>query len=309
MKLSIHPDIIGKPDKQERPDKSVYYTVNGKYINQGYGWMNVEVDTWREAFELITTDGYATSAELSTDHRTEENYISRQICMVDIDDGMTIQELFNDDFYNTFGAGFYTTARHTDEAHRFRIMFVLEEPETDALRMRKIIRGLLETYKTADTNCKDASRIYYGIPNCKFKEFTNKTLPKYITDALADMIDRLDQSKEAKFKYDNTYDTTQYDEIFVGELLKRISVKVGSLQGDYDVFKTIAWAVCHTIGQHNAQNLMMTYWPTKTKKEQHVIKTYNHNKSPTIGTLIKMSGITTLERQLLEVQNKLRNLK
>lgn len=306
MKLSIHPDIIGKPDKKERPDKSVYYTVNGKYINQGYGWVNVEVDSWHDAFELITTDGYATSAELSTDHRTEENYISRQICMVDIDDGMTIQELFNNDFYNTFGAGFYTTARHTDEAHRFRIMFVLEEPETDALRMRKIIRGLLETYKSADTNCKDASRIYYGIPNCVYKECTDKVLPKSKTEELISFIDKMDLDNQKSYTYDYSNET-KYDDIFVDELLKRISVKVGSLKGEYDTFKTIAWAVCHTLGTYNATVLMTKHWPTKTQKEPQVIKTYNENKSPTIGTLIKLSGIDKETLRQLDNDFKYRN--
>lgn len=308
MKLSIHPDIKGKPEKHTRPDNTTYYTVNGKYINQGYGWMNVEVDNWHEAFELITTDGYATSAELSSDHRTEENYVSRQICMVDIDDGMTLQELFNDDFYNEFGAGFYTTARHTDEAHRFRIMFVLEESECDALRMRKIIRGLLTTYEAGDINCKDASRIYYGVSNCQIKEYTNKVLPKYITDALVELIDNID-SQQKQYTYTNNYDEKKYDEEFVSELLNRISRKVGSLKGDYDVFKTIAWATCNTIGQNNANMLMSRYWPTKTKKEQQVIKTWNSNKSPTIGTLIKLSGISKTERELLELQMKLRNIK
>ena len=308
MILSIHPNIRGKPDKHERPDKTVYYTIDGKIINQGYGWTNIEVDSWSDAFELITTDGYATSAELSMDHRTEENYISRQICMVDIDDGMTIQELFDDDFYNEFGAGFYTTARHTNEAHRFRIMFVLEEPETDCLRMRKIIRGLLTTYEAGDINCKDASRIYYGIKDCSIKEYRDKILPKYITDALVDMIDRFD-SETKTYTYQNNYDDKKYDEEFVSQLLNRISTKVGTLQGDYDVFKTIAWATCHTVGQSNANMLMSRYWPTKTKKEQQVIKTYNGNKSPTIGTLIKMSGISSIERQLLELQMKLRNIK
>lgn len=309
MKLSIHTDIVGKPERHERTDKTVYYTVNGKIINQGYGWMNIEVDSWNEAFELITTDGYATSCELSNDHRTEENYVSRQICMVDIDDGMTIQELFDNDFYNEFGAGFYTTARHTDQAHRFRIMFVLEEPETDALRMRKIIRGLLETFEAGDINCKDASRIYYGIPNCVYKEYTNKILPKFITDALIEMIDYLDSQTKNTHNYTNDYTDKKYDEQFVSELLSRISVKVGTLQGDYDVFKTIAWATCHTIGQSNANMLMQKYWPTKTKKEQQVIKTYNENKSPTLGTLIKMSEISSTERQLLELQMKIRNMK
>ena len=307
MKLSIHTDIVGKPERIERKDKPAYYVCKGKIINQGYGWQNIEVDSWYDAFELVTTDGYATSSELLSDHRQEENYVSRQLCMVDIDDGMTIQDLFNDDFYNTFGAGFYTTARHTDEAHRFRIMFVLEQPETDCLRMRKIIRGLLETYSTADTNCKDASRIYYGIPNCKIKEYRNNIIPTVISDALVEMIDRID---EAKNKNTSTYDysnDTKYDDVFVNELLKRISNNVGTLKGEYDTYKTIAWAVCHTLGQHNAQVMMSRYWPEKTRKETQVIKTYNHNKSPTVGTLIKLSGIDKDTLRQLDNDFKHRN--
>lgn len=307
MKFSIHPDIKGKPDKIERKDKAPLYKCKGKIVNLGYGWQNVEVSTWADAFELITTDGYATSCELIDDHRCEDNYVSRQLCMVDIDNGMTIPELFNDAFYNEFGAGFYATASHTDMAHRFRVIFVLEEPEYNAIRMRKIIRGLLETYKTADTNCKDASRIYYGIEKCIIKEFTNKILPKYITDALVDMIDSFD-SKPIQQLYLPTI-PKEYDIEFVDELLKRISVKTGTLHGEYDLFKTIAWAVCNTVGQHNANMLMSKYWATKTKKEQQVIKSYDHNKSPTIGTLIKMSGISNNEKQILELSMKLRKIK
>jgi hypothetical protein len=303
MKLSIHPDIVGKPNKTERG-----YFCGNKQVNLGYGWMNVDAE-WQDIFQLITTDGYASSAELSSNHRTDDDYVSRQICMVDVDDGMTINQLFTDDFYNEYGAGFYTTARHTDEHHRFRIMFVLEEPEYDSQKMRKIIRGLLEIYQAADRNCKDASRIYYGIPNCPFKECRDKVLPKYITDELIIMIDNMDNSAITQYKYEKTYDNIEYDDIFVGELLKLISNKVGTLQGDYDTFKTIAWATCHTVGQHTAQNLMMTYWPTKTKKEPHVIKTWKRDRSPTVGTLIKLSEIKTDERKLLEIQCKKRKLK
>jgi hypothetical protein len=292
MKLSIHTDIIGKPDKIEKPGQKPYYVCKGKIINQGYGWQNIDVDTWEEAFELITTDGYATSSELLADHRTDDNFVSRQICMVDIDNGMTLFELFDNDFYNKYGAGFYTTARHTNDAHRFRILFVLEEPETDCVRMRKIIRGLLETFEASDKSCKDASRIYYGIPNCEIKECTTNILTTSKIQELINIIDEIDSvmQKVTQHTYDYS-NITKYDEVFVDSLLKRIRDKVGTLQGEYDTYKTIAWAVCHTLGQHNAQAMMSRYWATKTQKEPQVIKTYNHNKSPTIGTLIKMSGI------------------
>ena len=306
MKLSIHPNIIGKPEKVEKKGQKPYFRCNGKVINQGYGWMNIEVDNWEQAFELITTDGYATSCELKTDHRDEANYISRQICMVDIDEGMTLQELLVDDFYNEYGAGFYTTARHTNDAHRFRIIFVLDNPEYDAFKMRKIIRGLLMHYKSGDTNCKDASRIYYGVANCAIKECRNKTLPNIAVDVLTELVDIKDNEEIKYTEFHKDYDT-QYDEIFVSNLLSKIANKVGNLHGEYNTWLNIAWATCHTVGAYVAKQLMLQYWPSKSKKELHAFDSWNMNKSPTIGTLIKLSGIDGKELQILERDFKHRN--
>jgi hypothetical protein len=305
MKLSIHPKFRGKPDRLERKDKPPLYIYKGTIINLGYDWENIEC-TWQEAFDAITIDGLATSCELSSNHREESNYISRQLCMVDIDDGMTIQELFENDFYNEYGAGFYTTARHTDDAHRFRIMFVLEEPEYDALRMRKIIRGLLEIYESGDKSCKDASRIYYGVPNCVIKEYTDKVLPKLITDELVNMIDRIDNEKVKTQDYQRQYDT-QYDEIYVSQLLSKIANNVGNLHGQYDDWLSIAWATCHTVGVNNAKNLMLQHWPSKTKKELHAFDSWDSSRSPGIATLIKLSNFDKDELRQMELEFRARN--
>lgn len=301
MKLSIHPDIKGKPVHTERG-----YFCGNKQVNLGYGWMNVDV-SWDDAFELITTDGYATSSELSSDNRKDENYVSRQLIMVDIDDGMTIQELLNNQFYNEYGAGFYTTARHTDTDHRFRIMFVTEEPITDSQLMKKLIRSLLIVFKSADISCKDSSRLYYGIPNCPIKENQGKILTNEMIVELVLMIDEIEK-EEAK-KYVSTFEATTIDEHFVDELLSRISYKVGNLRGEYNQWLTIAWATCHSVGVPTATNLLLKHWPDKTRKEKHALKSWRSSNSPTIGTLIKLSGISSEERQLLELQAKIRNIK
>lgn len=306
MKLSIHSVMKGKPVGVIVDDRK-YLQCNGKTVNPGYGWINIESD-WETVFELITSDGIATSAELINDHRTDENFVSRQLVMVDIDDGMTIQDLFNDEFYNEYGAGFYATASHTDEHHRFRIMFVLEEPITDREQMKRIIRGLLIVYQSGDMVCKDAARLYYGVPNCKIKERTNKILPKVITDGLVEMVREIEIKEEEKLKTKYVADVTkEVDFDFVNELLRRISYKVGDLNGSYEQWRPIAWATCHALGISNAQSLMMTYWPTKTKKHLQTLKSWkNQGNSPTVGTLIKLSGITSTERKLLELEMKLR---
>ena len=55
---------------------------------------------------------------------------------------------------------------------------------------------------------------------------------------------------------------------------------------------------------------MRYYWPYKTNKELQTLKAWRSNhKGPTLGTLIKLSGVSTDERKLLEVQAKLRRMK
>lgn len=115
-------------------------------------------------------------------------------------------------------------------------------------------------------------------------------------------------------KYDNIpvvqYETQNFDEEFVNILLEKIQQKVGNLRGDYDVWRTIAWATCHSVGINTAKMLMLYYWPEKTKKEMQTLMSWKQRtNSPKIGTLIKLSGISSLERQVLELENKLRNLK
>ena len=106
MKLSIQKQTQGKPgaDKDE----------TAKHLAKVYKkWENIEC-TWEQAFDLITVQGYATSAELSDPYRCDANFVSRQLVMIDIDKEMTIQELLEDQFYNEYGAGFYVTPSHTD---------------------------------------------------------------------------------------------------------------------------------------------------------------------------------------------------
>lgn len=226
MKLSIHETIRGKPAKDAR-------------VNLGYGWLNIEAE-WPEVFELITVDGVATSAELTSDNRREANFVSRELLMVDIDEGMTIPELLDNQFYNQYGAGFYVTPSHTHERPRFRIMFRLEQPETDSGRLRRINRGLLHIFAAGDDACKDPTRIFYGTPNCEIREQRNVFLTNdfaetliQVTNALdADMLDRMDQA--AAVEHAPLSDPQRQR---VLELLKQTFV------GNYPIWRNIGWGL------------------------------------------------------------------
>ena len=226
MKVSINPNIIGKP-------------VKGANIDLGYNWMNVDA-TWQDIFELITVDGIATSAELSTDNRRESNFISRQLLMVDIDSGMTIPELLNNEFYNACGAGFYATPSFTQELHKFRICFVLEQAETDSGRLRKINRGLLKIFGAADQACKDPTRLFYGTLNCQIREYRDNVLTNDIVEELVSMIDQADNETAqamSKFEYKGTYELDDFHKTRIIDLLKQ------SYVGSYPIWRNIGWGL------------------------------------------------------------------
>jgi hypothetical protein len=162
--------------------KISYHTVIGKPIDDeakrtlGEGWETVDL-TWPEVFELITVDGCATCAALISSKKGEANFLSRELVMIDIDEGMSIQELQKDELYLEFGAGYYATPSYTSEHEKFRILFRLEQPITNAEDYRLLITGLIQHFTYADEACKDASRLFYGTPNCSIKEMTDRTLP------------------------------------------------------------------------------------------------------------------------------------
>jgi hypothetical protein len=237
MKLAINPKIIGKARQVEVPNDRPYYECFGHKVNLGWGWTNIDAE-WPDVFELITIDGYATSAELRSEHRDDENFVSRQLIMVDIDSGMTIEELLDNDWYNAFGAGFYVTPSYTDDKPRFRILFRLASPETNSARLRKINRGLLTLFAQADQACKDPTRIFYGTPNCVIKERKEELLTDDFADILVAMTEQLDAEQMSQ-----RIDPADYPEI-TDERKKKILTRLQqSYVGEYAIWRNIGWGL------------------------------------------------------------------
>lgn len=109
-------------------------------------------------------------------------------------------------------------------------------------------------------------------------------------------------------KYDNVqtnkFQLNDVDEEYVNQLLEIISKKVGNLRGDYDVWRTIAWATCSAVGISTARMLMQYYWPEKTNKELHTLNSYVVGRGPTVGTLIKLAGVNHNDKVKLKHERK-----
>jgi hypothetical protein len=218
MKISINPNVKGK--------------LKDNFNLLGCPWENIEC-SWEEAFELITVDGFASSAELNNSIRCDANFQSRELIMIDIDDGMSILDLLEDEFYNEYGAGFYATPSYTDDKPKFRICFRSEYPITNSEDYKRIVRSLMTIYKYSDVSCKDAARLYYGTPNCIIKDITNKVIPMDVIDILI----KYDKDRESQeLLIEKPFYEKRCDSKII-ELLCRIPVI------DYYEWRTIAWGL------------------------------------------------------------------
>lgn len=226
IKLSVHATLRGKP-------------AAGSNINLGYGWTNIQA-TWPDIFKLITEDGVATSAELSNNNRRESNFVSRQLLMVDNDSGMTIPELLEHEFYNRYAAGFYATPSFTIEKHRFRICFLLEQAETDANRLRKINRGLLSVFETADAACKDPTRLFYGTPNCEYYERLDQYLTNDMVESLIDLVDEQDQQQAVNMLQHSDLPPPVLDDAQRERILQLLR---NTFVGNYPIWRNVGWGL------------------------------------------------------------------
>lgn len=236
MKLSIHQIIKGKPTKKVDTDGRDYYENQGRRVSLGYGWINIELD-WPDVFELITVDGCASSAELNSDNRRDEHFVSRELFMVDIDAGMTINDLRQHGFYQNFGAGFYTTPSHTPQLPRFRILFRTQTPVKNSERARLLIIGLMRLFDHADPACKDSTRLFYGTVNAVEKEITDRTLPDDLVDQIIEM--------ELEFRNARFQDAEQREYAPISDAKKRkiIELLKRTFVGEYNTWRNVGWGL------------------------------------------------------------------
>ncbi|NLJ96240.1 MAG: hypothetical protein GX321_03730 [Clostridiales bacterium] len=91
------------------------------------------------------------------------DWIQQQVFMLDFDDDTTIEkELQN---CNTLGIKpvfAYTSFSHTDDHHKFRLVFVADEVITDVDKRNKLQITLINTFDKSDKVTFDCTRIFYG---------------------------------------------------------------------------------------------------------------------------------------------------
>lgn len=102
------------------------------------------------------------------------------------DPQLTIEQALEHPFLKQYCSLIYTTASHTPDWHKFRVIFLLPQ-EVDADTVEFLVRGLMQLFPQLDPACKDASRVFYGATKATFPLIQpNAVLPQaWVDDAIA----------------------------------------------------------------------------------------------------------------------------
>jgi hypothetical protein len=231
---------------------------------------------------------------------------SNGVCAIDFD-GIEAIDYWNENFPQHPIHELNTICWSSGKEYRLQAAFTVPQIYWDVLK-RKVVNKL--EFRWGGQSVLPPSRLNDGREYFWIKSPSKQILSEIPEDVLAHWLNLIYQDIT---KYDNTivheFVAQDVDEEFVNHLLEKISHKVGNLRGDYDVWRTIAWATCSAVGITSAKMLMQYYFPDKTNKEMKTLLSWKRGIGPKLGTLIKLSGIGSLERQLLETQMKLRKMK
>jgi len=150
MKVSINEKIINKNELRVH--------------DQARGFKPADL-TPQELADCIS-QGYAFSYQFDKSHRKADNFICSDIIAADFDAGMTLDEALTNDFFINNASILYTTASHTPEKHKFRIVFELPRTITDKEEIRAAQQGLTRKFP-ADRAAVDPARQFYGSRECQ----------------------------------------------------------------------------------------------------------------------------------------------
>lgn len=101
--------------------------------------------------------------------RSLANFILGQHIAVDMDtcdERSTLETLEQHPWVRMYAGILYTTPSHTEQSPRARIVFLLDQPITDATAYGEAVQFVMSQFDNPDTSCKDASRFFYGSKNC-----------------------------------------------------------------------------------------------------------------------------------------------
>lgn len=113
-----------------------------------------------QGLEDAVKAGHAFCALMDGD-RNKENFVSSDLIVIDIDDGLTLEQAQIHPLVVDCATLIYTSASHTADHHKFRIIFVLEKTISDPVEFEEAVGCFIREFN-ADRKPKSAASLFYG---------------------------------------------------------------------------------------------------------------------------------------------------
>ena len=248
-----------------------------KASNSEMQWLNNALrpttGTPHDLMEYLKTGGAFCNAFLSANEhglatRNNESFIESWIVAADIDNAVidkktghkrrktagegyySLDDAMRDENVAGRAAFLYTTPSHSDDWHRFRIIWVLPEPIRDQTEYKRLVRAFIEQFDS-DRQTSAASQIFYGSRNGSFQWFGN-TLDRYQLRIYAERSEQV-HTEQREFVVKATRDLTERD---VREMLQVIPP-----HQDYIDWIKIISAVTAIVGPQAAEKIIEEWSP------------------------------------------------
>jgi len=169
-------DLLNQVDSDESEDKIMKVKIgidgiassekptNGNIVRTREravaNWTEIELE---KLADLNGNKGHTINPAHLQEGMKAERCVEMQIFALDFDSGCTFTEIKNRcDSMRLNITYAYHTFSSTNEKEKFRIIFVLDEPEQDSFIIKVMLNMLIKIFPECDQNCKDMYRIYFG---------------------------------------------------------------------------------------------------------------------------------------------------
>jgi hypothetical protein len=155
MKLSIFPECLPLPKSKAEKSKAA------KFASRPYLPEVVEIENDEQLLEIICS--FAWSPFVFKKARLQEDFLSTDFLVLDIDEGLTIQEAEKRVEEAGVTCLCVPSTSHTPEAHRFRLIFPLSRTITNLDEFLASMKDLFESFPESDVQCvTDSARYYFA---------------------------------------------------------------------------------------------------------------------------------------------------
>ena len=148
-------------------------TVKGK-VPEGYNWGRYHAGFKREQMSPyhLAADAYRGWAFCPAYEGTRKQTNFTEAWHIGFDfDSSSLEQVKAIPWVDWFASFGYTTPSHTPENPKCRVVFVFDEPITDAGQYRDLYHALAWRFQidgiATDPACKDVLRLYFGSPGCE----------------------------------------------------------------------------------------------------------------------------------------------